>query len=293
MTIRDDHRIAIRRHASPTGAWEMFERLPHPALRPHVLRGYEGFTETSAATLTRLQVPHPGVVVIVNFGAPYNVLDPRTPGAGHGIGSFIAGVHDSYVHVAALGDAACVQLNLSPLGCWRLFGVAQHEVANRVVALDAFAGPAAATLADAMHSASAWEERFTLFDNFLLACLARGRAIAPAVACAWDTLRATNGNVSIASLATASQCSRKHLAERFHEQVGVPPKTLARILRFEHVVERIVASGGRRLSQHAHASGYFDHAHFDRDFRDFTGMTPREYLAMRVPAYLGAVLMPE
>lgn len=283
--------VSVTRHSSALGTWAMFMRPPHAALRPYVMRGYEGFTETTPAVLTRLQVPHPGVVIVVNLAAPYDVLDPRAPNAGRGLDSFVAGVHESYVHVASLGDAACVQLNLSPLGCWRLFGVAQREVANRAVALDLLAGRDTSRLAMQMHEAKSWDERFVHFDNFLIARLARGRVIAPTVDAAWKALCGVHGNIAISALARSLRCSRKHLAERFQEQVGVTPKTLARILRFERVVGQIVESGGRRLSQHAHESGYFDHAHFDRDFRDFAGMSPSAYLAMRIPSYLGAALV--
>ncbi|MEP7345926.1 MAG: helix-turn-helix domain-containing protein, partial [Gemmatimonadaceae bacterium] len=84
-------------------------------------------------------------------------------------------------------------------------------------------------------------------------------------------------------------CSRKHLVTSFSAQIGLPPKTTARILRFHGVVERLVAGRGKRLSEIAHNSGYYDHAHFDRDFREFAGMAPRDYLAIHVPRF-GAIL---
>jgi AraC-like DNA-binding protein len=55
------------------------------------------------------------------------------------------------------------------------------------------------------------------------------------------------------------------------------------------VVERLHASGGRRLSEIAHACGYYDHAHLDRDFQDFAGCSPTHYLSRRDPDF-GVIL---
>ena len=62
---------------------------------------------------------------------------------------------------------------------------------------------------------------------------------------------------------------------RFREHVGLPPKALARILRFERAAERL--RGGADLSDAALDSGYYDQAHFNRDFKAFAGVTPTEY----------------
>ncbi len=62
---------------------------------------------------------------------------------------------------------------------------------------------------------------------------------------------------------------------RFREELGVPPKALARILRFERAVGRLRA--GDDLAALALDAGYYDQAHFNRDFRAFAGATPTAY----------------
>ena len=59
--------------------------------------------------------------------------------------------------------------------------------------------------------------------------------------------------------------SRRHLAASFREQLGMPPKALARLLRFERAVERL--RGGADLAELALDCGYYDQAHFNRDFK--------------------------
>ena len=55
----------------------------------------------------------------------------------------------------------------------------------------------------------------------------------------------------------------------------MPPKPLARILRFERAAARL--RQGAALADAALDSGYYDQAHFNRDFRAFAGVTPTEY----------------
>ena len=74
--------------------------------------------------------------------------------------------------------------------------------------------------------------------------------------------------------------SRRHLAARFRDEVGVSPKALARLLRFERALELL---GTRTLADIAYECGYYDQAHFNRDFRAFAGATPGELLARRLP----------
>jgi AraC-like DNA-binding protein len=74
---------------------------------------------------------------------------------------------------------------------------------------------------------------------------------------------------------------RNHLAAQFRSHVGVTPKRVARIYRFARLILSVDAPRPAGLAELAHTAGYFDQAHFSREFKDFTGHTPAEYLALR------------
>jgi methylphosphotriester-DNA--protein-cysteine methyltransferase len=69
----------------------------------------------------------------------------------------------------------------------------------------------------------------------------------------------------------------------FRDQVGLPPKLLARILRFDRVVARLRTQDPERWADVAYDAGYYDQAHFNRDFRELAGTTPSAFLASRLP----------
>jgi transcriptional regulator GlxA family with amidase domain len=107
------------------------------------------------------------------------------------------------------------------------------------------------------------------------------------VAWAWRALEASAGGVEIGRLSERIGCSRRHLIAGFREQVGVPPKTAARILRFDRAA-RAVRDGRRgSLARLATACGYHDQAHMTREFRALAGLTPGAYRAAALPGYLG------
>jgi len=100
---------------------------------------------------------------------------------------------------------------------------------------------------------------------------------------AWRRLVESRGRVSIGTLVGEVGFSQKHLITLFRDEIGLSPKTLARVLRFGGAVEIIKRDGGNRLAEIAQACGYYDQAHFSRDFRAFAGITPTELVRSLMP----------
>ncbi len=257
---------------------DMWTTTPHPALRPYITL-YCGYVERVAAG-RRMQIPHPDVVLVIALGPSLRVVDPRRP-ADSAIErlSFTAGVHDAYVFTESTQPTRGLQVNLTPIGAYLLFGVPMDLLANRVVGLEDLVGVDASRLAERVHEAHTWSERFDVLDDVILRRVTAARAPHPRVVMAARVLRATRGAVAIAKLARDLEWSQRHLIAKFREQVGVTPKTYARIVRFDHAVKRLRRPDGLRWAEIADASGYYDQAHLIRDFHEFSGQTPSEFLA--------------
>jgi AraC-like DNA-binding protein len=72
-----------------------------------------------------------------------------------------------------------------------------------------------------------------------------------------------------------------HLAAQFKSHLGVAPKRMGRIYRFAGLIPSVDALRPADWSELAQTAAYFDQAHFSSEFKDFTGHTPTEYLALR------------
>jgi AraC-like DNA-binding protein len=181
-----------------------------------------------------------------------------------------------------VGAAAGVQVDLTPLGARRILGLPMDELTNRVVALEDVLGRGARDLVGRLREARAWPERFALLDAALLRRVDGGPEPAPEVAWSYRRLAAAEGRLAVGPLADEVGWSRRHLAARWRRDVGMGPKAMARILRFERALRLL--REGRGLADVAYDCGYADQPHLNREFRALAGSTPREVTFVQDPA---------
>ncbi|MBO0689207.1 MAG: AraC family transcriptional regulator [Candidatus Dormibacteraeota bacterium] len=252
-----------------TESWTV--RPADERLRPLLARDYVGFAESGAAGEGWLEAPTSRVTVILNLGERFGGLPD----------SFAAGLTDTWTWVERGDAVSCLDLKLTPLGAYTLLGVPMHELTGKAIDVGDLLGPAVRPLLDALREAPDWEERFRLLDRFLVRRAEVGPRPAGAVAWAWRRLAESGGQVPVGRLAEEVGWSHRHLVARFREQVGLTPKTLARIVRFNGLLRGVEAGGEVRWAELAVDHGYYDQAHLYRDFRQFLGLTPAAFLAQR------------
>jgi AraC-like DNA-binding protein len=183
------------------------------------------------------------------------------------------------------GPIECLDLKLTPLGAYTLLGVPMDELSGRVVDLEDVLGSTGRRLVEQLADAPGWADRFDLLDRYLMELAGRGPQPAGEVAWAWRRLTETKGAVPIGVLADEVGWSRRHLVAKFRQQIGLAPKTMARIVRFEELLGRLRTAQPGRWARIADECGYYDQAHMNRDFREFAGTTPTDYLAQLAPGW--------
>ena len=251
-----------------------------PELRQYVTSELEGWRQTRGRAERLREVPFPGVPLVLNLGAPWYVANGRAPGSAKRHDSFVAGLHTTPSFVEGDNTWECIELRLTPLGAHRLIGGPMDEVANETVALEELL-PGSETLTGRLREADSWVERFDLVEAFLVRRLADAAAPSPAIEWSWAQLHKSHGRISIARIADELGWSHRRLISRFREQLGLTPKAVARVIRFDRAVQLLAGSAPSTLASVAYDCGYFDQAHMNRDFRDLADMTPAELLARR------------
>jgi AraC-like DNA-binding protein len=278
----------VIRHESEHDRWEFVERRPPPRLRGHVL-DYVAYDERTTSFLTRLETPSKRVPLILNLGPTLEVSGPayarpwRTPELG-----FFASLHDSHALVRSPGHQRGIEVNLTPLGAHRLLGVPMHETTSRPVELEWVLGREGVDLVERLREARGWSESFELLDRFLVRRLDRSAA-SPELTWAWNVLDRSAGRVEVRAIARELGWSHRRLIARFREGVGLPPKLMARILRFDRATGLVRAGTRMGWAELAADCGYYDQAHLIRDFRRFAGSTPAEYAARVAPGGAGVI----
>ena len=87
----------------------------------------------------------------------------------------------------------------------------------------------------------------------------------------------TSGRVRIESVAHEAGVSTRHLERLFTREIGLGPKELGRLRRFQRLAARVSGETPPRWASLAVECGYHDQAHLIREFREFAGVTPGAY----------------
>ncbi len=259
---------------------ELVVRSAHRQLRPHVSR-YWGYAHQAPAPARQREPLSTGVVLIFGLGTALGIVDPDRPAhPAPRFGSFVGGLDDRCAVIEHDGEMRGVQVDLSPIAARMIFGVSMSSLAREVVALDDLPGGDWNRLEERLLEAESWGERFRLVEAALGARFEAAAPPPPDVDWAWRRLVESHGLLRVAELSAEIGCSRKHLAARFREHVGLPPKLFARMLRFRRASDLI--GSGASIAEIAADCGYYDQAHLDRDFRDFAAAAPTSFLSERV-----------
>jgi AraC-like DNA-binding protein len=292
------------RHEWANGWWEMETAPPHPALRGVVRGDYCGWTEQTTQPVIRREVASTIIPLIINFGDAYR-LHTGTESIGVVRHSFVAGVYDTWVRVASASAASvsaasasqasvseasvsdatrscALQVNLTPIGAHRVLACDMDALTGQSVELSDVLGAEGRVLIERLATAPTWQARFALVDVFLRMRLDSAAEVPAEVQWVWDQLALHEGAQTIGALTRETGWSPKRLSAAFHTSVGVPPKSVARLLRFERVIARLQRPDVCRWAARALDSGYYDQSHLVRDFTEFAGCTPTAYLRERL-----------
>jgi AraC-like DNA-binding protein len=192
--------------------------------------------------------------------------------------SSIVGARSDCVELDTSRPFSAIGVHFKPGGGLPFFGVPSDELCNRSVALDLLWGRFAATTADSLWSADTSEQQFGALEDALLQ---KGRdrlMVHPAVQYAIDVIERSRGAHSVNAVVDRIGMSSRRFLDVFRNAVGVSPKAFCRIRRFAAVLRTIERTNDIDWADVALSCGYFDQAHFNHDFRAFSGVSPSAYL---------------
>jgi AraC-like DNA-binding protein len=258
---------------------------PHETLRPY-LREYVGGYERSTTPICRRELPSTCVPLIINFGPG---IRERKAGSAEWREhrTFTAGIHEAFTLVESTGPGHGIQVNFTALGARLFYDRPLLDLANRTVDLPDILGSSADRLTARLVDADSWDARFSILDREIAARVHAARQPSRAVVWAWRELVKSAGQLKVTSLAREIGWSERHFAVRFRDEFGLAPKVFARTLRFARAVRMLTNRYTASLADVALMCGYYDQAHFTRDFHAFAGITPSGLVETRLPQQAG------
>lgn len=249
-----------------------------PRVRPFV-RQYTGYREHGVVPAVHRGLPSPSLTLIVTLDDPLQVAthpDPSTPPGRYD--TLLGGLHTTPATIVHQGRQSGIQIALSPLGARTLLGLPAGELANLDVTASDVLGPFIDALGDRVRSVATWTERFRIVDEMLALRCASPVLPASEVMHAWRLLQASGGTVEVGELAREIGWSGRYLSRQFNVEIGLSPKAVARVARFD-LARRRLQDGVTSLAALAAGCGYYDQAHLTREFSAFAGCPPARWLA--------------
>lgn len=248
------------------------EIAPTPPLIEHVECYWTGYSDRSGGGRRSTVLPDGCMDIIFNLG------DLPSPGvdADRDSRSYVIGTMRRPAEVTAHGRVDLIGIRFRPGVLPALLRTRADELTDASADLDVFWH--VGTLIDRLRE-KAVSERIRLLESYLRSHIGGAAGPHPAAAIACRLLERTHGRLTVDTLHTASGVSVRHLRRLFSEYVGISPKEACRVARFRSAV--CLTNTSANLAQVALECGYFDQAHFTREFRTFAGVTPSVYRERR------------
>jgi AraC-like DNA-binding protein len=256
------------------------ESPPPPALAPIVecVWTLDGHAQEMADAQPVLPDGRPEI--ILHLGDPFDRVH-RDGGRERQGPVLVAGQLLRPLELRATGRVAVVAIRLKPHGAAALFAEPQDRLVGQTMALDALSSPLARELERVLDRARDTEEAASIAPDILGRRAETGR-VDSQVHAAVEHIRRARGLVTVDMLAARVGVSPRHLERRFRQVVGISPKRLARITRFQRALRMFEQRDSpQRGTDTAATCGYADHAHFIRDFCEFAGCAPGAHLLRR------------
>jgi len=253
------------------------EILPLKSLAPFIecfwtLEGEVDLRETEPERI----LPDGCVEIILNFGARFNEVNEQCEKRlqpAH----FLVGQMTRPVIITPTGPVRLIGVRFHPGGTFPFLRVPMHETTNQIVGLGAIALDLKREFLARAESAASLHLKVAAIEEVLAKHLQSCRQDSRLVDLTASVIRCA-GRMSVDSLATAAGLSSRQLRRRFLLEVGIGPKLLCRLLRFQQVL-KAVDRNAPEWADVALECGYYDQAHLINDFRQFAHQTPSVLLA--------------
>ncbi|OBK43756.1 AraC family transcriptional regulator [Mycobacterium sp. 1081908.1] len=253
---------------------------PPPPLAEHV--EFFGHWRHSGPDYRSRALPRGAVTIVFDVGRrqrlDFYAADGRTrltvPPA------VVTGPHRAAYITDIAADEPAMAVHFRPGGAFPFLGIPLGDLQDVAVGLDDIWGRSGHELHERLIDAPSVAARFGILERFLLSRARFAVRRDPAVAAALAAIEA-NPSVRMAEVRRLTGLSTKRMIALFRAEVGLGPKAYARVRRLQATLRQLAAgtAGGARI---AADTGHFDQAHFVREFRSFTAMTPTQYRKQRL-----------
>lgn len=259
--------------------------LPRPELRPYI-RSYWYFERATPLLTYHEEFMHPtgGFGMVFNFGDELRLdAEPQTSPV------FLDGVNTMTRRLGFMGHVELMGIRFREGGAFPFLGIPLVELQNELDVVEALHDASLLRLHAQLYEATTKSARIGLLEYWLLERLSRGVTLSPLIPESLTMLRQEitrlrQGDkfLSIPTLAETLAISQRQLEHLYRSQVGMTPLQYIRLHRIE-IARQALSQQKQSNTRLAADLGYYDQAHFIREFSSIIGITPYAYMRRKHP----------
>lgn len=193
--------------------------------------------------------------------------------------SFAISQMREFIELESDGKMGFISIRFYPWGAYHFFSTPIKDFIDNCIDLADVYPQKYQSINKELALSSSDEEKVSIIESFLKSQLAIHQKEDGITDNAIKLIRKSKGIVSIDEIADQLQISRKQLERKFVSSLGTTPKVFSRTCRFLSLCHNLKNYEGRNLSELTYECGYFDQSHFIKEFKAYSGFTPKEYFA--------------
>jgi AraC-like DNA-binding protein len=190
---------------------------------------------------------------------------------------FVFGQITQPLEIEPTGETEIFAVRFHPEGFMPFATLPVKEMDNKAVALEKLFGEAGLELERQVLAAQSISEKINRVEAFLTARLSNAETIDRVVKSTVETILTANGQLSVDELSKKLKINRRQLERKFSATIGLSPKQLSKTIRLQATLKMLQNNRFTSLTALAYEGEYYDQAHFIKDFKEFTGLTPKEF----------------
>jgi len=195
---------------------------------------------------------------------------------------FVIGQLTQPLEIEPTGETSIFSVRFHPEGFFPFATIPIKKMENTAVSLEELFDKDGQEIEQKILDTSSTSERINLIETFLLNRLADTETIDRMIKSTVNTILTANGQLSIDELSKQIKINRRQLERKFSSAVGLSPKQLSKTVRLQATLKMLLTGQFTSLTALAYQGEYYDQAHFIKDFKEFTGLTPKEFYGNRL-----------
>lgn len=195
--------------------------------------------------------------------------------------AWFSGIRTNFITIPSGKESEMFIVNFHKGRAYPFLKIPLYALTNIVIDAELTISPAIGSLREKLLESKTVAEKFVIAEGFFNKHFGNRMTANPFVEFAIEHIEKNPGADTLRALVDKVGFSQKHFISIFKKHVGITPKGFMKIIRFQKVITDLESGHAPNWSKIALESGYFDQAHFNHDFKLYSGFTPNQYIELK------------